>query len=198
VIKIGVVFPTVDGRQKSLEKAIRTTCPPWAEDRDNVRFGIAIEGGHESCGAAWNAGAERLLKDEADFFLFSADDLYPLTDHWYAWALKSCDEAELPGAFVYDEATMQRHDDDGAPGTVVEFSRIPFLPAFLVEEIFPMPELHYYSDRWIGRAALRSHGWRTRLVGGFDFVHAWGQPGRKNDGRATSDLALFDHEWAKL
>lgn len=191
--RIGVVFPTVAGREDSLERAIRATCRPEAERLDDVQFGLRVYADLTSCGAAWNLGVQELLNAGAEYLLLSADDLEPRDPAWYRPALTACLRGTLPAARLYGADGTEQ--DTGPPGSPAVFPRVPFLPATLAAEIFPIPPLHYYSDVWIGQVAER-HGWGCEYVNGFEFTHHWAQPGRRTD--PEPDRRLHEQALAEL
>jgi hypothetical protein len=194
VTRVAVIIPTVAGRENLLPRCIKEHCPPWLESHD-VTFSPRVIRDLPTCGEAWNIGVRSAFKSGADYVLLSADDLLPRSP-WYvcdaidAWEL---DDA-LPAARCYGlDGEPQNHD--GAPGDTVAFSRVPFLPAELARDVFPIPPLHYYSDVWIGDV-LRANGRTFKIAADFKFTHLWAQARRRPSDE--HDRQLYDAEKTRI
>lgn len=189
--KIGVVIPTVDGREEMLE----TVVLPAYLDKKLAPFRIEIMRGFDNCGEAWNEGAARLIEHGCDYLHFGADDLYPLSPLWHRSALHASENHCLPGAYLYDTAGNRTQDHDGPHWSRVTFSRVPFLPVSVWRQVGPIPPLHYYSDCYLG-AKCYAVGQEIRLVAGYAFCHLWAQPGRITDD--SKDRELYEQRLKEL
>jgi hypothetical protein len=180
--KIAVVLPTVPGRELILGRSVAS----HAAGADALH----ILKGYTTCGAAWNAGALLALADPAiTHVLFSADDLLALPG-WQRAAAASVDQGFLPNAILRDAETNAFWNvQDGNPGQLCAFPRVPFLPVALLRRLLPIPPLHYYSDSWVGARAA-DLGWPTRVTAGFEFVHLWAAAGRIAD--SDPDRAAYE------
>lgn len=182
-VTLEIVLPTVAGREESLERCIeayRRTSPP-----DTVIHVIRDE---PTCGAAWNAGLEKV---RGEFVHFSADDLEPHAG-WLAAALAIVHSGALPAPRVLNaDGSLQSCGDvvelpDGAPTT---FSRIPFLPTAIARGIFPISPIHYYTDNIVSDRA-RALGLEPRVARGYLFTHHHEPAGRLDD-RFAADGAAY-------
>lgn len=192
---IGVVIPTVPGRERELARALDSHSDYELGRPSLVR--LEVLRGFSTCGEAWNAGAAELLErfgENLTHLCFSADDLIARPG-WYGAALASLEQGYLPAPELYLESGEldPKTSHDGPPGSLVAFSRVPFFPAAAWRFIGPMPALHYYSDCWVGDR-LSELGYRTRVAAGFAFTHLWAQPGRIHTD--DPDRALYEREAA--
>lgn len=165
---IGVVIPTVPGREQMLKRAVASLAGP------TVIHVVENEG--QTCGTGWNIGAENFLAylpGDIDSILFYADDLIAGPK----WTEAAPTEEIVPGCFLYGHDGQLQNPTDGKPRDSTAFPRVPWLTLNQVREIFPIPDLHYYSDIWIGDE-LNSRGIKTVMHWSYSFVHLWAQPGR--------------------
>lgn len=176
--RVGVVIPTVEGRDWWLARAIRSV--PQASH-------VVVIRDRPACGWAWDEGIAMLLElhpDVVTHVLLYADDL----EAWPEWDRAAPDGDEFaPAAMLYRPGGERDQADDGEPGAEVTFSRVPFLTRAQAARLRPFPkELHYYTDclvyDWLGI--------RPRLDRRLAFTHYVAQPGRHHDDRA--DRALYE------
>lgn len=177
-MKISVVIPTIKGREASLQRTIDS----YLRTMDMVELIVIRD--KSTCGIAWNEGVEAA---GGDFVHLTADDIVA-HDGWWQAAIMSMGVEQLPaGRILHGDGTLQSCGDelDRPDGFVTEIPRIPFLPAWLALEIFPIPPLHYYTDNIIGDRA-RELGWQTVVNRGYAFTHHLAGEGRLDD-RLASD-----------
>lgn len=180
-MRVAVIVPTVAGRETQLAECVRSHA--------GSAHAIHILKGHTTCGAGWNAGALLALSDPTvTHVLFSADDLVALPG-WLRPAVETVARHELPNAILRDENGAFWNVQDGLPGALCAFPRVPFLPVELLRQLLPIPPMHYYSDCWVGSRGS-DLGWPSRLVAGFEFTHTWAQPGRIQD--SEPDRLLYE------
>lgn len=167
---IGVVIPTVPGRESFLARAVESLVGPTV-----IRV---IENSGKTCGEGWNQGARDFLQymPGVDSVLFYADDLIAGPK----WTEAAPSEDIVPGCFLYGADGEHQNVTDGRPGDSAQFPRVPWLTITQVQEIFPIPALHYYSDIWIGDE-LNSRGIKTVMHWSYSFIHLWAQPNRITD-----------------
>ncbi len=151
---IGVVVPTVAGRERALAwslESLTRTLPAGG-------YRIVIEHGWPTCGQAWNRGAQRLLEiSDPAYISFWADDVVAL-DGWWRPMVESCDDGAVPCAVVekpdgsIESAGMsffQFNTEEPADRQVVEHTLTPFVSRAQWEQIGFVPEeLHYCTDLW--------------------------------------------------
>jgi hypothetical protein len=177
-VSISVVVPTVEGREEMLGRvALAFTRTTPLED-----FQFIVERGHEVCGTAWQAGAE---KAEGDFILFCADDLEPM-DGWWQPLVESAERGEVPCPVVYeadgcvqsagalDWDLQTRIPADGSP---TGWTTVPFIRREWWPLIDPMLPVHYCTDTWVS-VRLARHGIRTVVRTGSGFIHHNAAPAR--------------------
>jgi hypothetical protein len=191
-VRIGVVIPTVPGRERELRRALHSTENAFRPVGVDV---IAhIENGHATCGEAWQAGGVWFAEHfhDVNYLLFSADDLIA-DERWIGAALRRVQRAgELPAPQLFTgDGRRDPRTDDGPDGVLVHFPRVPFVPWALWEAMGPIPPLHYYSDCWIGDRAAE-HGYTFRVTAGFAFTHLWSQAGRLGDERQVIDRRIYE------
>lgn len=214
--RIGVVLPTVTGREALLDLAIRSHCPPWAESDDGVTFALGIEKDLPTCARAWTRSVERLLPLELDYLLISADD-FEARGPWWRNAITVCDaggvacpllfnhDCLLEGGYFHqgecpqpgrgESERWESSNNDGEPGEPAACTRSPTLfTASQASSVFALfcqlPEMQYYGDFLLGDIAHRL-GFQPVVADGFSFVHHWGQPGRHTDAQNEADHGRY-------
>ena len=178
-MKLGVVVPTITGREESLER----TLDAYSDTLRGQEWSLVTPKDHPNWPAACNIGVQELT--DCDVIHYGADDLVPVGD-WLAPCLPVLDVGELPAARVWNfekplgsrEAPTQ--EIDGPDGAVTRFTRVPILTRRMVEALGPWPEIVYYADVWVSVKA-EWLGMITRVTRGYDFVHHWHQHGRLAD-----------------
>ena len=104
----------------------------------------------------------------------------------------------MPAARVFHgDGTLQSCGDqfDREDGFVTEISRIPLLTRELVEQIFPIPPIHYYTDNIISDRA-RALGWPTVVNRSYLFTHHLAGEGRLDDRLASDGRRYLNQQGA--
>jgi glycosyltransferase involved in cell wall biosynthesis len=178
-VKLSVVIPTVASRALSFERTVDAYAKFSPEGVE-----LIVIRDKPTCGIAWNAG---VLLATGDYIHLTADDIEP-HEGWLEAGIASLDRGELPAARVlHGDGSLQSCGDelDREDGFVTEISRIPFLTRELVDAIFPIPPIHYYTDNIISDRA-RALGWPTVVNRSYQFTHYLASEGRLDD-RLVSD-----------
>ena len=176
-MRVGVVVPTISGREESLQR----TLDAYRETLAGLDYVLAIVRDKPNWPTACNLGADRLAPDAVDVVHFGADDLVPRPG-WLQAALPVLAEGELPAPRVWDyfwnDGPAHSQQIDGPVGALCHFTRVPILTWPMLQTIGPWPEIAYFADCWLSDAARAFGGWQTRVTEGYDFVHHWHQHGR--------------------
>ena len=173
--RISVVMPTITGR----EEMWAWITPLYAERAPGFEIELCCPKDYPNWPSGINAA-----RPTGDYRLYTADDLEPLAG--WADAMVAClDRGQVPAPQVWNwtkEGPPVNEGQDGPPGSIPAFSRIPALTRAMAEAIGPWPpELDYYADNWCSDIA-RLKGWETRVTEGFGFIHHWNQTGRLDAG----------------
>jgi hypothetical protein len=150
---IGIVIPTVDGREADLERCLAAYESTAA--REGVAVHCIVVTNRPTCGIAWQQGADHLTSGahfgtEAegaqavelrggvpDYLHFTADDLEPLPG-WATAAIDACNSGAIPAPLVYGPDGLQVQSAGGAgdgvlyttpppPGEPVAWCAVPFM-----------------------------------------------------------------------
>lgn len=154
---VSVIFPTVLGREESLERAVESF--PGCE--------WIILAGHPTCGSAWVEGARR---SKGDYICFAADDLEAHPGFVEAM-LADIDHGVHPAALVLEpDGSLQSCGGNGwdccrqncEDGTPCEWSPVPFVSRGQWDTLLDpqgglIAEFHYCSDMLVS-ALLRRGG----------------------------------------
>lgn len=175
--RISVLMPTITGREEMRQRMVDA----YHERTPGFRLEIISPLNFPN----WPSGCNEARKTATgDYFVYTADDLEPLAG-WADAMVASLDRGEVPAPQVWNwrqEGPPVDQAQDGPPGAITAFSRIPALTRAMAEAIGPWPEdLDYYADNWCSDAA-RLRGWESRVVAGFDWIHHWNQVGRLDGG----------------
>lgn len=185
--KLSVIVPTITAREQSLKRTVNA----YLKTLGTVQHEIIVPCDYPSWPAACNAGGEIA---RGVVLHFGADDLVPCGD-WYAPCLPVIAAGELPAPPVVwnYEYGVTRGSDDGPPGTLCRFTRVPIMSWAQYRLIGPWPELIYFADCWVSDKA-RFLGMETRTVAGYEFVHYWEQEGRLDGDKDAMDSAYNEYQ----
>ncbi len=187
---ITVVVPTVDGREKHLQR-----CVDAYRDRSRYAVELIVLENRPTCGAAWIEGAKAAT---GDYVHFSADDLEP-HHGWDVAAVGYASTAIAPSPRILgpagDTQFCGMHGPNEWPdGLLVPMSVIPFLSRPMLRAVGDLLDAHYFTDNWISHR-LYAAGFVTAVARGFAFTHHWAQTGRgagmSEPDRMRHDRALF-------
>ena len=189
-MKISVVMPTISGREE-----MNAQMCDYYRARTPYELEILSPKDYRNWPTAINTA-----RPTGEYVLYGADDLEPL-DGWADAMIASLDRGEVPAPQVWNwvkEGPAVNVREDGPPGSITTFTRVPAMTRELALAVGPWPEIDYYSDNWVSDKA-RTLGWETRVVDGFDFIHHWHQTGRLDAGDWVGrNKPLYNAERAKL
>jgi hypothetical protein len=175
-VKVGVVIPTIEGRERWLHQTLNA----YHDTLAGQDYVLALYYGRRFWPVACNEGTADLMSC-CDVIHYGADDLVP-RHGWLKAALPVLEAGELPAPRVWDffwnEGEAHSQQIDGPVGAECRFTRVPILTAEMAATIGPWPEIAYFADCWLSDAARARGGWTTRVTGGYDFVHHWANVGR--------------------
>ncbi len=184
---ISVVIPTVPGRERYLGQAVAAYA---AQAPGNYRLDLIVERGHNSVGAAWQAGAD---KAAGEYLHLTNDDCEPHPG-WHTAALEAVERGFLPAPQVFgplgQPQSLPQWGVTGDDWTPVSMATIPFCSRAQWEKIGPLCLVHYYADDFFGYRGARA-GWATVLRSGYAFTHKWAQEHR-GAGMSEGDRMRFD------
>ncbi len=181
--EVSIVIPTVEGRESSLRRAVRSYVKTLAE----TPYEIIIVRDKSTCGEAWAEGAKSA---EAPLLHLTADDIEALPG-WLEAAKAAATQCTIPAPRVFSPSVPHQasygHNGDGQllpldtlPLTACKVSVIPTLPTRLWESILPMPHIHYYSDDYVSLRA-RMGGFKVMTWPGYEFIHHFESGGARPD-----------------
>ena len=180
---ISIVIPTVTGREENYRTGFKAYIDTTKHLGD---IEILTYANRETCGIAWQEGAEKFI---GDYLHFTADDLIP-HDGWADAAMKAADDGIIPMPTIYGPSGAI---EELGPATV-GCTRIPFCTREQWEKIGPMIPAHYYTDNYFSERAKRA-GYLLQEVPEYAFTHTWAQPGRgagmKQQDRMVHDERLY-------
>lgn len=195
--KIGVVVPTIDGREDHLARCVATHCPTTRM----VEWVLSVQANHPNCAEAWIPGVRRVLEHGVDYVLVTADDFEARGPYWLG-AVQVCDAGDIACPILYNRDEQTRWESsvlDGEPLEPARCTRSPNLLSFsqarrvfgVLEWVFAEAEpMQYYGDFLIGDIAHRL-GIGAVVAPGFTFSHWWAQVGRHDDAKNEADQVRY-------
>lgn len=189
-MKLGIVIPTVAGREEHFERCNRAYCETLRSLP--VPYLVVVARDRPTCGIAWREGADFLMRQGCDVLHFSADDLEPLPG-WYQSGMAAVMASWYPGPVIFKpDGSLDTcgHVNRWLPDREeCEFSEIPLMTTDQYREWGPSLPLHYYTDNWFSHRA-REAGTVTRVTYGYHFKHHWA-PAARNQ-RMAEDGREYD------
>ncbi len=184
-MQIGVVVPTIPGREESLDRCLNSY-----RETEGIEVNLHVYADSPCSGTGWRKGTERLVErfGKPDYLHLSNDDCEAFAPDWWRDAVEACEKGHLPAPIVLNsDGTVQSAGGDmsaGAnllrtvqqQGTEVDFTTIPFLSWQQWEKI-GMLDVHYSSDVWISHRG-RQLGIPTVLCHGYLLFHHMHEVGR--------------------
>ncbi|WWT39944.1 hypothetical protein [Microcystis phage Mae-JY09] len=191
---IGVVVPTIAGREALLERTVAAYRQHTAEPMT-----LIVVRDRPTIGAAWNDGAEAAMQAGVRWLHLSADDVEPHAG-WDEACIAAATHGGWPSPRILNpDGSLHSCGSMGggmllpecADGTPCATSPFPFLAARYWHRVGPALDAHYYADDHLS--------WRARLQGftpvvsrGFTLTHLEGTTGRPAMvQRAMADRARF-------
>ncbi len=168
---LSVVIPTITGREESFEKILAAYQTTLAD----VSHEIVVVKDEPNWPSACNAGYHQTT---GEIVHFTADDLEPVPG-WHQEAVQLLEvEDVLPAGYVWNHVYEgPAADNDGAPGELTWFTRVPIMRRDQWERIGRWPNMDLFADVWLSEKA-RGLGIETKLVETYRFVHHWSQVNR--------------------
>lgn len=181
---ISVIVPTITGREHWLG-----ACVAAYQETAPGRLEIVVVKDRETCGLAWQAGADRA---QGDYLHFTADDIVPHPGWWKA-AVECVGTGAIPSARILNgDGTLQSSGAwgvDAEEGTVTDIARVPFCSRKQWASIGPSLETHYFTDNWFAHRASLA-GIPTVVCRDYLFTHHYAPEGRL-DARMGPDLEVY-------
>lgn len=200
---LGVVVPTVTGREDYLERCIRGYKENTPAD---IKLKFYVPKDCDTCGIAWQEGAESFGRgiEPPDFLHFTADDIVPAPG-WFDPCVGACARGNVPIVGVvtplpemldgdgyprfdldlslerisyFEDQSIKGPDWFAAPPSDSYYPSIPFFTWEQWKLIGPSIASHYGTDKWLGYRAKLANLWpvlRTESL----FWHYSAHPGRK-------------------
>ena len=182
---ISIVCPTITGREHWLERCQIAYC----ETTDTECEFIVIKDA-TACGIAWNQGCEEA---RGDYIHFTADDIEP-TPGWWEVGIEWIKKGVLPAPRILNtDGTLQSCGDNNQEwptGAETVVARIPFCSREQMERIFPIIDVHYWTDYDFTRKG-KALGWPSIVVRDFLFYHHYAPEGRLDE-RLAADQKVFN------
>lgn len=184
-MRIGIVIPTIPGREESLKRCLGSYAA--SEDVD-LRFHVYRNSPRS--GTGWKRGTAELVElyGKPDYLHLTNDDCEAARKDWWRDAVEACDQGKIPAPVVKNsDGSLQSAGGDMNAGahlltTVQEdwaevgFTTVPFLSWEQWQRI-GMLDVHYASDLWVSEYG-RQLGYPTVLRHGYEIVHHMHEVGR--------------------
>ncbi len=171
---ISIIIPTIKGRERWLKKCLASYLDSSPECE------VIIVRDRPTCGIAWNDGYRQAT---GEYLHFSADDL-EAHEGWWQGAIIAAENNLIPAPRILNpDGTLQGCADmleEYEQGSVVSFTRIPFLSRKQARLIAPIITTHYSTDLWVSEVG-RMHGYQTVMVNEYLFTHHLAQEGRLDE-----------------
>lgn len=204
-LKIGVVIPTIPGRESSLDRCIES----YREHTRSAELIFAVRERSSTCGEGWMAGAIRLERYGGVHYLhLTCDDIEAIDSSWWRAAIQTCDQGKLPAPIIRTPsggiesaggklgAPNNLITDIGPDWSDVDFTTLPFLSWSQWKRI-GMIKAHYATDVWVSYRG-RQLGIPTVLRHSYTFKHHQERAGRgagmSQGARDAHDRALMHRE----
>lgn len=191
--RLGVVIPTVPGREAMLARTVQAYLEHTPPD---VHVQVVVLRTYPTCGEAWNAGARLLWNDglPPDWFTMGADDLVPRAG-WYE-PLEDAAQYDMTGApAVYNGHTGGLESCGIWGATPLALSPVPWTPVPFCAAVNwrDIPPIHYFSDNAYG-SAMQAQGLQIVAAPASCFDHYWSQEARQpmNSPRWHEERALWE------
>lgn len=195
-MKIGIVLPTVTGREAIFDRvlcAFEETVP------DGWEFDVTVPEGYATVGEAWNAGAGDV---DGDYLFFAIDDAEPHPG-WAEIGTQTADAGFIPAPRQeFADGTLESCGSMGfgqllgeAPDcTPCRNAGIIFIRREWWAVIGPFLPIHYgCDDDWNWRAALHGHPLLYRSGMRFTHHHERAATFHVRDAAAEHHEAVLEH-----
>lgn len=207
-MKIGVVIPTIPGREESLDR-----CLASYRRTEGAELTFYVYRDSPCSGTGWKEGTARLVEHHGRFAYLhlTNDDCEAAHPLWWRDAVEACASGHLPAPIIRNsDGSLQSAGGDMGAGahllttiqpdwTEVGFTTIPFL-SWAQWSAIGMLDVHYGSDVWVSHRG-RQLGVPTVLRHGYEIVHHMHQVGRgagmSQAARDQQDVAIVGRALAK-
>lgn len=198
-MRIGIVIPTIAGREQSLQRTIRS----YRSHTRGVETIFCIHENAQASGEGWRKGAATLHAGwgPSDYLHLTNDDIEVTDPDWWRACVETCDEGKLPAPVVFnpDGSLQSAGGQIGAPGDLIAeigrdgspvgFTTVPFLSWTQWVEI-GMLDVHYSSDVWVSERG-KQLGMETVLRHAYQLTHHNHSVGREGQmRRSVEDKAI--------
>ena len=184
-MRIGVVVPTIPGREESLDRCLKS----YGETK-GVELCFQVYPDSPCSGTGWKEGTVKLAEKygQPDYLHLTNDDCEAVHPEWWRPAVEACASGHIPAPIVYNsDGSLQSAGGDMNAGghllstvqpdwTEVGFTTIPFL-SWSQWNAIGMLDVHYGSDVWVSHRG-RQLSIPTVLRHGFEITHHMHQVGR--------------------
>jgi len=172
---ISILIPTVPGREVSLAKTLAV----FQREGGDLEFIIERDEGNSNWGTKIALAAHRA---RGDYLFLAADDL-DVHEGWWEVATAVCDEGKMPAPLVLNpDGSIQScgvWGEDMPEGSVIPWSRFPFLSREQWERFGPTLPIHY-SDHILGVRAAKQ-GVECVITHAFCITHHFAPQHRKDN-----------------
>lgn len=161
-MEVSILIPTT-GRREELLAITKAT---YTRTLEGVEHEILTTALH-----SWGGGINELrTRAKGDYLLFAADDATP-HDDWYHSGRFCLATDRVPAArFITPLGYPQAWQDEAPDELPLHWTRFPFLPATLADEIGPLLDLSWFVDFDYSRR-IEAAGWPIVAWPGFTFTH---------------------------
>lgn len=120
---------------------------------------------------SWGGGINELrTRAKGELLLYAADDATP-HDGWYQAGMKALAVGRCPAAcFLTEHGSPEAWQDQAPDGFELHWTRFPFLPASVADQIGPLLDLSWFVDFDYSRR-IEVAGWPIVARDGFTWTH---------------------------
>lgn len=173
---ISILIPTIEARDERCKRTVEQ----FERIGGDLEFCIERDDASSNWGTKIAKCAERAT---GDYLFCCADDL-DVHMGWWEAAVAVCDSGHMPAPCVFNpdgsiQSAGETWGEDSPEGTVVGWSRFPFLSRVQWERFGPTLPIHY-SDRILGIRGKKA-GVDCKVTHGFALTHHYAPEGRKDN-----------------
>lgn len=159
---VSILIPTT-GRREAL---LAETKNAYAATLAGIEHEILTTALH-----SWGGGINELrTRAKGELLLYAADDATPHPG-WYQSGVAALARGRCPAArFLTRDGTPEAWQDQAPDGFELHWTRFPFLPASVADQVGPLLDLSWFVDFDYSRR-LEVAGWPIVACEGFVFTH---------------------------